>query len=190
MGELIAGEFVTLDGVMESPDKWQFPNDLFEDGMGEEIQRTLESVDAMLLGRTTYEEWAAFWPAQSGDDPFAKKFNSIPKYVVSKTLKAPLAWKPSTVVAGDLAKEVAGLKERHPRGLLILGSGQLVNGLTSLGLIDEYQLQVHPVVVGRGKRLFRDGVAPTLFEVAKTKTYGTGVVSITYRRKGTAVVGG
>lgn len=189
MGELIVNEFVTLDGVMESPDKWQFPNDLFEDGMGEEVQAVLDSVDALLLGRVTYQDWAEFWPKQTDDDPFAKRFNTIPKYVVSRTLKEPLGWKGSTLVKGDLAREVATLKQRHARGLLILGSAELVNGLTGHGLIDEYQLQVHPVLVGRGKRLFKDGVVPTLFEVTRTKTFGTGVISVTYRRKGSAALG-
>jgi dihydrofolate reductase len=187
-GKLIASAFVTLDGVMASPDKWQFPNDLFEEGMGEEFTRAAESVDAFVFGRVTYEEWAAFWPTQSADDPFAKLFNETPKYVVSRTLKPPLAWQPSTLVTGDLGTEVARLKERHARGLLIGGSAQLVSGLTSLGLIDEYQLQIHPIVVGRGKRLFKEDVVPTLLEVAGTKTYGTGVISVTYRRKGKAVI--
>lgn len=187
MRRLIAAAFVTLDGVMESPDKWQFPNELFDDAMGKDVRTTLDAVDALLVGRVTYEEWAAFWPSQSDEDPFAKRINALPKYVVSKTLQTA-AWKNSRILRGDLAEEVSTLKQQPGGDILIWGSARLVSGLTAVGLIDEYQLMVHPVVVGRGKRLFREGVDPTLLTLADTKRYGTGVILVTYRRKGKAVL--
>lgn len=188
MSRVVASAFVTLDGVMEAPDKWQFPNNLFEEEMGKLILESLEAADALLLGRVTYQEWAAFWPSQSDEDPFAKRINALPKYVVSKTLKT-LEWKNSRLIKGNVAEEVSKLRQQPGRDLVILGSAQLVSGLTNHGLVDEYQLQVHPVVVGRGKRLFRDGIDPTLLKLVETRSFGTGVVALTYERRGKAVVG-
>jgi dihydrofolate reductase len=188
MRKLVASTFVSLDGVMEAPDKWQLANDLFDDDMGKLIDETYRAADAMLMGRVTYQEFASFWPTQSDDDPFAKTMNGMPKFVVSKTLKT-LEWQNSTQIKGDVAAEVSRLKQQPGKNIAIVGSAQLVNGLTKDGLIDEYQLWVHPVVVGRGKHLFKDGIDPTLLKLVDTKTFGTGVVVLTYERKGKAVLG-
>lgn len=187
MRRLIAQTFVSLDGVMEAPEKWQLANDLFDDEMGKYVFEAYAAADALLLGRVTYQEFAAFWPSQSADDPFAEKINGLPKFVVSSTLKR-LDWKNSTLIKGDVAPAVTKLKQGPGRDILIVGSAQLVNALTQHGLIDEYQLLVHPVVVGRGKRLFRDGIDPTLLKLAGTRTFGTGAVALSYERKGRAVV--
>lgn len=188
MRKLMASTFVSLDGVMEAPDKWQLANNLFDDDMGKLIDETYTAADAMLLGRITYQEFASFWPTQSDEDPFARLMNGLPKFVVSRTLKT-LEWKNSTQIKGNVADEVSKLKQQPGRNILIVGSAELVNGLTKSGLIDEYQLWVHPVVVGRGKHLFKDGIDPTLLRLVDTKTFGTGVAVLTYERKGKAVLG-
>jgi dihydrofolate reductase len=188
MRKLIAQTFVTLDGVMEAPEKWQFPNDLFDEAMGPYVFEAYGKADALLLGRVTYEGFAAYWPKQSDGDPFAKTINNVRKYVVSKTLRT-LEWKNSTLLKGDVVEEVRTLKGQSGGDILIAGSAQLVSGLTPLGLIDEHQIVLHPVVVGRGKPLFKQGIDPTLFTLADTKTFGTGVVGLTYRYKGKAKLG-
>ena len=184
MGKLIAQTFLTIDGVMESPDKWQLQNGLFDDKMGEPIGAAFGSAGALLLGRVTYQEFAAHWPQQK-DDPFADMLNGMPKYVVSNTLKSA-EWKNSTIVKGDVPAEVAKLKRALPKDLLIVGSAKLVSSLTDAGAIDEYQLFIHPVVVAKGKRLFKDGIDPTLLTLVSSQTFGTGVIEARYRYKGKA----
>jgi|SRR5215510_3974822 len=188
MRKLVAQTFVTLDGVMEAPDKWQFPNELFGDDAGAYCLASYQAAGALLLGRRTYEEFASFWPTQSDEDPFAKRINELPKYVASRTLKK-LEWRGSHLIHGDVIKAVARLKEEPGGDVFIAGSAQLVNDLTQAGLIDEYQVLLHPIVVGQGKRLFDEGVEPTLFTLAETKTFGTGIIALVYRRKGKAVLG-
>jgi dihydrofolate reductase len=185
VSKIVATTFVSLDGVMEAPNKWQFPNDLFDEAMGPYVGDTYDSAEALLLGRRTYEEFAAFWPTQPDSDPFAAQLNGLKKYVVSRTLRS-LSWKNSTQI--DIER-VADVKERHSGNILIPGSAQLINGLTPRGLIDEYQVIVHPIFVGRGKRLFGEGLPPTLLQLVDTKTFGTGVVGLTYRAKGAAKLG-
>ena len=188
MRELIATEFVTLDGVMEDPGVWQLKNDLFDEAMGPVVNDAYTAADALLLGRVTYQEWAEFWPKQSEADPFTKLLNGIPKFVVSTTLKR-LDWMNSRLIQGDVTAEVTKLKQAAGGDILIAGSAKLVSSLTEAGLIDEYQLFVHPIVVGRGKRLFVDGVAPTLLKLVGGQTFGNGVVVMTYQPQGRAVVG-
>jgi dihydrofolate reductase len=188
VSRVVAQTFVTLDGVMEAPEKWQLPNDLFDEAMGPFVGGSFEKAEALLLGRRTYEEFAAFWPAQPDSDPFAAQMNSLPKIVVTKTLKK-LEWKNSTRLEGDLVEEVGRLRQRPGRDILIIGSGQLVSGLTPHGLIDEYQFILHPIVVGRGKKLFADGIDPTLLELVDSKAFGTGVIALTYRPRGKAKLG-
>ena len=187
MRKVIAQTFLTLDGVMEAPDKWQLANNLFDEEMGKFVIAAYAAADALLLGRVTYQEFAAFWPSQSDSDPFAKTINGLPKFVVSKSLKT-LEWRNSKLLNGNLADEVRNLKQQPGRNILIPGSAQLVSGLTEYALIDEYQLLVHPVVVARGKRLFKDGIDPTLLKLLDSKTFGTGAVALTYERKGKAVL--
>lgn len=188
MRKVVAQTFLTLDGVMEAPEKWQLANNLFDEEMGKFVLAGYTAADALLLGRLTYQEFASFWPSQSDADPFAEKINGLPKFVVSKTLKT-LEWKNSRLLTGDVAEEVAKLKQQPGRDILIPGSAQLVSGLTPHRLVDEYQLLIHPVVVGKGKRLFKEGIEPTLMRLVDTKTFGTGAVALTYGRKGRAVLG-
>ena len=187
MRKLIATEFVTLDGVMEDPGVWQLKNDLFDEAMGPVVNDAYTSADALLLGRVTYQEWAEFWPKQSDADPFTKLLNGIPKFVVSTTLKR-LDWTNSHLIQGDVAAEVTKLKQAVGRDILIAGSATLLSSLLASGLIDEVQLFVHPIVVGRGKRLFVDGIDPTLLKLVGSQTFGTGVVVKTYQPKGRAAV--
>src|SRR3712207_5246134 len=146
MRKVILSEFVSLDGVIENP-VWTFPF------TGEEQQRfkhnELSAADALLLGRVTYEGFAAAWPhmtEQAGE--YADMMNGYPKHVVSGTLEEPLGWNNSTLIKGDVAEEVSGLKELPGKDILVFGSGSLVNGLMRLGLTDEYRLMIFPVVLG------------------------------------------
>ncbi|SRR5712692_749083 len=188
MRKIVAQTFVSLDGVMEAPEKWQLANDLMDEEMGKWVFAGYEAADALLLGRVTYQGFAGFWPTQSDADPFAKKINGLPKYVVSATLKT-LEWKNSQLVKGSVPAEITKLKQQAGRDILIPGSATLVSGLTKDGLVDEYQFLLHPIVVGRGKRLFAEGLDPTLLKLVDTKTFATGAVALTYERKGKAKLG-
>jgi dihydrofolate reductase len=178
MRRVIASEFVSLDGVMESPEKWHFP--YFNDEMGEEIRAAMAAADAMLLGRVTYEEWAAFWPTQSSDDEIVGYMNNIPKYVVSTSLDT-VEWQNSTLIKGNVAEEITRLKQQPGKDILIFGSGDLVNMLVQHDLIDEYRIMLFSVVVGSGKRLFRDGSDTKALRLVETKTFGSGVVVLSYQ---------
>src|SRR5215217_4696309 len=137
MRKVIASEFGSLDGVMEAPEKWHFP--YFNDEMGEAIGAAMANADAMLFGRVTYEEFAAFWPSQGGDDQeFADYMNITPKYLVSTTLQEPLEWNNSTLIKGNnLAEEIARLKDQPGKDITISGSGALVRSLLEDDLLDE-----------------------------------------------------
>jgi class 3 adenylate cyclase len=136
--------------------------------------------DAILLGRTTYQIWAAFWPSVGGDDPLARRLNEIPKFVVSRTLRHA-EWAPSTILDGDLRTEIEALKERFPGEILVYGSADLLAGLIPLGLVDEYRLLLFPVLLGSGKRLFRDEAELSHLRLVDSHTFDTGVVLLTYR---------
>jgi dihydrofolate reductase len=179
MRRIVVSEFVSLDGVIENP-VWTFRF------TGEEQQRfkydELSAADALLLGRVTYEGFAAAWPhmtEQAGE--YADMMNGYPKYVVSTTLEEPLGWNNSTLIKGDVAEEVSELKRQPGGDILVFGSGSLVNDLMRYGLIDEYRLMVFPVVLGSGQRLFGDGIEETDLELVGTETFDTGVVVLTYR---------
>jgi dihydrofolate reductase len=177
---VIASEFVSLNGVMEAPDKWHFP--YFNDEMGQAIGSAMAEADAMLMGRVLYEEWAAFWPNQDPDEnPFAARMNDTPKYVVSTTLQEPLEWQNSTLIGDNVAEEISRLKEQPGKDISISGSGTLVQSLLRDDLIDEFRLLVHPIVVGSGKRLFADEGDRKPLELVDSKTFSTGVVYLTYR---------
>jgi dihydrofolate reductase len=178
MRKVIASEFVSLDGVMEAPEKWHFP--YFDDEMGEAIGAAMAEADAMLLGRVTYEEWAAYWPSQ-GEQDVAGYMNNTPKFVVSTTLEEPLEWQNSTLIKGDVAQEIARLKQRPGKDVSITGSGTLVRSLLRDDLLDELRLMVHPVVVGSGKRLLEEGGAHKALKLVDSKTFGSGVVYLTYQ---------
>jgi len=150
------------------------------DGGGERIRDGLS--DALLLGRVTYEALAAFWPNQPGGTPMVDYINSVPKHVLSTTLKEPLEWNNSTLIKGDVAEEIANLKRQPGEDITILGSGALVRSLLEDDLIDELRLMVHPLVLGGGKRLFED--ARQALELVDLKSFGTGVLYLTYQPPG------
>jgi dihydrofolate reductase len=179
---VIASEIVSLDGVMESPEQWHFP--YFSDEMGEAIGEAMAASDAMLLGRVTYEGFAAFWPAQEGSDDdqeITDYMNNTPKFVVSKTLEEPLEWQNSTLIKENVAEELTRLKQQPGRDTSITGSGTLVRSLLKDNLLDELRLMVHPVIVGRGKRLFEEGGDQKALKLVDSKTFGTGVLYLTYQ---------
>jgi len=181
MRKVVAAEFVSLDSVVGSPERWQLP--YFDAEMGEAIGEAMGEADAMLLGRVTYEEWAAFFPSQSSEDvPSADYMNNTPKFVVSRTLEEPLGWNNSALIEGDeFAEGVARLKQQPGKDIAVSGSATLVRSLLAEGLLDELRLMVHPIVVGRGKRLFEEGGGRKKLELVDSKTFGTGVVYLTYR---------
>ncbi len=184
MSRLVVSEFVTLDGVMEDPggaegfDRggWAFQFDRGEEGDRFKLDEVM-AADAMLLGRVTYEGFAAAWPERDGE--FADKMNGMAKYVVSSTLEEP-GWTNSTVITGDLAGAVSKLKAQPGGDILVAGSQQLADALVGLGLVDELRLMVFPIVLGKGKRLFGDG-PQTALRLAESKPVGKdGVVILTY----------
>jgi dihydrofolate reductase len=190
MRKLTVSEFVSLDGVMQAPGGadedteggfrhggWQMG--YFDDVAGERIGASMAQTGAFLLGRRTYEIFASYWPTQSDDDPFAKILNGLPKYVASTTLGEPLAWQNSTLLEGDVAKAVAELKEGEGGNIVVLGSGGLVQTLYENDLVDEYALMIHPIVLGSGKKLFRE-VPRKPLKLADSVTTSTGVVMATY----------
>ena len=186
MRKVIVSEFVTLDGVMEAPHQWQGP--FWHDDMGKYKFDELLASDALLLGRVTYQEFASAWPSITDEDGFADRMNNLPKYVVSTTLEEA-DWTNSSLIRANVPAEVSRLKEQPGQDILIMGSAYLVNSLMQHGLIDEYRLMIHPVVVGSGKRLFKDGSDTTAMRLVDTKSFGSGVVVLTYEPAGKEVEG-
>ncbi len=137
--------------------------------------------DALLLGRVTYEGLAAFWPNQPGGTPMVDYINTVPKFVVSTTLEEPLGWNNSTLIRGNATVDITRLKQQPGKDIAILGSGALVRSLLQDDLLDELRLIIHPIVLGRGKRLFEDGGDRQVLKLVDSRTFGTGVVSLTYR---------
>jgi dihydrofolate reductase len=189
MGELVVTEFVTLDGVMQDPGGsgeyerggWAFKFDRGPEGDAFKLDELMAS-DAQLLGRVTYEGFAKAWPKMEGTGEFGEKFNSMPKYVVSKTLKDP-EWNNSHVLDGDdLAADVAGLKQQYEGDILVAGSAQLVQSLLALDLVDELRLMIFPTVLGEGKRLFADGGDVKAFETVEAGK-SADVTTVTLRRR-------
>jgi len=186
VSNVVVTEFLTLDGVMEAPGgefhpdgkgAWTFQ--FFNDEAGKFKFDELQAADALLLGRVTYQHFAAAWPSMTDDGGFADRMNSLPKHVASTTLHEPLEWN-ATLIQGDVAEEVSKLKLEDGRDILICGSADLVHTLMPHDLIDEFRLMVFPVVLGSGKRLFRDGLASTALQLAETKTFSSGVVVLSY----------
>ena len=176
MRRIVAAEYVSLDGVMEEP-AWTGP--YFNEELGKAQLDLLFASDALLLGRVTYEGFAAAWPTMTDEQGFADRMNGLPKFVVSTTLQEA-EWNNSTLIQGDVAQEVSGLKQQPGQDILIYGSADLVNTLMQHDLIDEYRLMVFPVVLGGGKRLFGDRSDPTTLKLAGTWTTSTGVAILTY----------
>jgi dihydrofolate reductase len=176
MRKIVSGLFIALDGVAEAPNIWQ---EHFDEDMGEAMMDQLNSQDTVLLGRVTYEEWASYWPT-STDEPFASYINNIPKYVVSNTLKS-VEWSNSTLIKGNLAEELASLKQQPGKNIGVAGSPGLVHSLLQQDLLDELILLVHPVVAGSGKRLFKDGDTLKRMKLVSAKATRTGTVILTYQ---------
>jgi dihydrofolate reductase len=191
MRKVIVSEFLTLDGVMQAPGDpnedrsggfdqggWQLA--YFDDALGSAVMEVLAVTGGFLLGRRTYEIFAAHWPNQPADDPLAGTFNDLPKYVVSTTLSEPLGWQNSTLISGDVAAEIAALKEQPGEAIQVIGSGELVQTLVRHDLIDEYRLMIHPLVLGGGRRLFREELPPVRLRLVDSKPASTGVLIATY----------
>jgi dihydrofolate reductase len=189
MSKVVVSEFVSLDGVMQDPagnegsglGAWSFQFDRGPDGDKFKLDEVLAS-EALLLGRVTYQGFAEAWPSRT--DGFADKMNGMPKFVVSTTL-GEVEWSNSRLINDNVAEEVTKLKEQPGGDILIYGSGQLVSTLMQHDLVDEYRLMVFPVVLGRGKRLFRDGSATTALRLKEAKPVGpNGVLILTYEPAG------
>jgi dihydrofolate reductase len=184
MGRIVVTEFVSLDGVMEDPggsENFKHGGWSFEIGRGDEgdkfkLDEAFAS-EALLLGRRTYEGFAAAWPSREGE--FADKFNTMPKYVVSSTLAAP-EWQNSTVLKGDLGTEVTKLKQEYDGDIVVHGSAQLVQTLLEQDLVDELRLMVYPIVLGSGKRIFGELNDKKPLRLVDSKIVGDGVAILTY----------
>ncbi|MFC4118047.1 dihydrofolate reductase family protein [Nonomuraea zeae] len=179
MRRITAGLFISLDGVVEAPETWHFP--YFNDEMGQAVGAQMAAADALLLGRHTYDTFAAHWPQQDPADPIAKIMNETPKYVASTTLTSP-TWANTTVIGGDAIAELARLKQQPGPDFGISGSPTLVVALLREGLLDELNLLVHPIVVGAGKRLFDEGSGQIPLALTHSATFSTGVLNLTYKK--------
>jgi dihydrofolate reductase len=187
--KLIVAEWVTLDGVMQAPG---LPNEdteggfkhggwqpqYFDEAFAGVVMETFDASDAFLLGRKTYDIFSGYWP--TSQEPIAKTINSITKHVASRT-RDTLEWQNSILIKGDVAPEVAKLKEQAGKSVLVLGSGELVQTLMRHNLVDEYQLMVHPLVLGSGKRLFREGSRRPALTLLSSKTTTKGVLILKYQ---------
>jgi dihydrofolate reductase len=179
MRKIIAGLFISLDGVVEAPETWHFP--YFNDEMGAAVDAQMAMTDAMLLGRVTYEGFASYWPNVSAEEqPIAGYMNNTPKYVVSTTL-ASAEWSNSTLIKGNFVEAITKLKQQPGKHIGVTGSATLVQSLLQADLLDELRLLVHPVVVGRGQRLFKDGGDLKRLKLVESKTFSTGVLSLIYQ---------
>jgi dihydrofolate reductase len=191
MANILVFTNLTLDGVMQAPGRadedtrggfehggWAQPYN--DPVMGAAAGESMASSGAILLGRRTYEDFYSYWPHQT-DNPFTPVLDSTQKYVASTTLTEPLPWQNSTLLKGDAAEAVAKLKEQPGKDIVVLGSGELVGSLRRHGLVDRYVLMIHPLVLGKGRRLFPDGSAFGKLELLDSKTTTTGVIIATYR---------
>jgi dihydrofolate reductase len=194
MGTLVVTEFVTLDGVAQAPGEpnedrdggfahggWQAP--LLEEQDGNAVFEQARSMDALLLGRRTYEIFASYWPGAPAEMPFTGLLNSAPKYVASHTLRDPLEWRSSTVLSGELADAVQALKDRHDE-IHVIGSLDLVQSLLGAGLVDRLDLWLYPVLLGSGKRVFGDGTVPAALRLTESQTFPRGTVHLVYETAG------
>jgi len=177
MRKIVAGLFVSLDGVVESPEHWNTPH--FNDEIGAVLGSQMAAADTMVLGRVTYEEFAAYWADKGSDVPFADAMNGIPKLVASTTL-AEADWQNTNVINGDLVARLTELKQQPGKDIITSGSPTLVGSLLRAGLLDELRLLVYPVVVGRGRRIFENGFEQMSLELVDARTLSNGVLSLTY----------
>ena len=175
MGTIVSNFFISLDGVVESPDQWHFP--YWNDEMGDAIGKGMEATEALLMGRVLYEEWAGYWPT-SDDEPIASIFNNMPKYVVSRSLHEA-TWNNTTIINGDVAAALRDLREKTESVITMSGSATLVRWLLANGLLDELRLMVHPIAVGKGQRLFEDTPTHPL-QLVSHETFSSGVLHLAY----------
>jgi dihydrofolate reductase len=188
MGRIVVTEFISLDGVIEAPGGgedyahggWTFEFERGADGDRFKLEELVEA-EAQLLGRRTYEGFAAAWPRMTDEAGFAEKMNGMPKYVVSSTLEEA-EWNNSTILSGDFAAEVGRLKQEVDGVILVAGSAQLVQGLIEHDLVDELRLMVFPIVLGSGKRLFGPSAEKKTLKLSDSRTVGEGVTILTYAR--------
>jgi dihydrofolate reductase len=174
--KVVASTYVTLDGYIDEPGQWSFP--FWSQEASDFKARELFASDALLLGRITYEGFAAAWPTMKGTGEFGEKMNRMPKYVASRTL-AQATWN-ATVIKGDVAEAVRTLRGESGGDILIGGSGRLIDYLTGHDLIDEYRLMIHPIVLGKGTRRLFDGAPRRTLKLVESVTFPTGVVVHTY----------
>ena len=192
MRRLVVSEFLTLDGVYQAPGDpnedrsggfehggWQLP--FFDDAFGEFVMEGFADAGGFLLGRLTYDNFAAFWPNQPADDPVAGPMNATPKWVVSTTLTEPLAWQNSTLIRTNVGSTIRRLKQEEGGDIQVMGSGELVQTLIGENLVDEYRLMVHPIVLGKGKRLFRSDLDLSQLELIDSQTTSKGVLLLRYK---------
>jgi dihydrofolate reductase len=192
VAKIVVSEFLTLDGVYQGPGGpeedtsgsftkggWATELDDGEDNDSSVVLDSFEHTDGLLLGRRTYDIFANFWPNVPPDEPYGKFMNRFRKYVVSTTLKEPLSWENSTLISGDVPKAVNELRAAPGKDIQVIGSGELVQTLIANGLVDQYRLMVYPVVLGTGKKLFRDGAEAQLKLTDSTATKG-GVLILTF----------
>jgi dihydrofolate reductase len=180
MRKVNAGLFISLDGITESPNEWQFEH--FDADMMAAMGAHIAAEDTILLGRVTYQEWVGYWPT-STDEPYASHINNTPKYVVSTTLNKVEwgKWANARLIKGNLAEEIIKLKQQPGKNIGVAGSPTLVQSLLQNDLLDELTLMVHPVVVNSGKRLFKDGGDLKRLKLVDAKTTSTGVAILTYQ---------
>lgn len=177
MRKVIAGLFISLDGITESPDQWQ---ESFDEDMAAELQAHIENTDTIVLGRVTYQEWADYWP-NSDDELFAPYINNSPKYVVSTTLNEVQWGDRENITLFKSIEEVGKLKEQSGKHISVAGSPTLVRALIEQDILDELTLYIHPVVAGKGKRLFGDGSDLKRMDLVNARTTRTGNVITTHR---------
>jgi dihydrofolate reductase len=194
MGKLIVTEFMTLDGVAQAPggvdeDRdsgftqggWQAP--VADQESGDVIFEEAKSMNALVLGRKTYEIFSSYWPSAPPESPFTSLLNSVPKYVASRTLSGSLAWQGSTLIADDLAEHITALKGSHDE-VHVIGSLDLLQSLLRLGLVDQMRLWLYPLLLGSGKRVFADGAIPAALRLTESVTYPSGTLHLVYETAG------
>ena len=177
MRKIKSNFFISLDGVVESPDQWHFP--YFDDAMGGAVGAAFSTSDAMLMGRVLYEEWAGYWPDHA-DEPFGDVINPIQKYVVSTTLQSA-DWENTELLSGDVAAQLREIKAQDGGDISMSGSATTVRWLLREGLLDELNLLVHPIAVGKGMaRLFPEGEETVPLKLLSAETFATGVLNLSY----------
>ena len=178
MRKITSGLFMSLDGVVESPEKWHL--EYFNDEMGAVVSAQSEAADTILLGRVTYEGFAEYWSDKAGDGGLGDYFNNTPKLVASRTLES-VEWTNSKLIRGNVAEELFRLKQGEGKNITTTGSVALVRSLLRDGVLDELELLVHPVVVGGGARLFPEGSEHLALNLVRSATFETGVVHLVYQ---------